>query len=77
MKFSKITTNGRITIPASLRKKYGFTPGRKVKFEIVEDGIILIPLVTKQEVRANAGILGMKGKLLKSLMKEKKRERAL
>lgn len=77
MKISKLTTNGRITIPAPLRKKYGLTPGRRVKFKIVEDGIILIPLVTKDEIKTNAGFLGMKGKLLKSLMEEKKREREL
>jgi AbrB family looped-hinge helix DNA binding protein len=91
MKISKLTTNGRITIPAPLRKKYGLTSGRHVKFKIVEDGIILIPLVTKEEihpvrlksqkkpliinlsngVRTNIGFLGMKGKLLKSLLKEK------
>jgi len=66
-----------VTIPEPLRKKYGLTPGRRVKFEIVEDGIILIPLVTKDEVRMNIGILGMKGRMLKSLMEEKKREREL
>lgn len=75
MKFSKVTTNGRVTIPAAIRKKYGLTPGRRVKFKIVEDGIILIPLVTKDEIKTNAGFLGMKGKLLKSLMEDKEREK--
>ena len=73
----KVTTNGRVTIPASLRKKYKLTPGRRVKFEPTADGIIIIPPATPEEIRMNAGILGMKGKLLKSLMKEKKREREL
>jgi AbrB family looped-hinge helix DNA binding protein len=77
MKISKLTTNGRITIPAPLRKKYGLTPGRRVKFETAGDGIEIIPLATPEEIRANAGFLGMKGKLLKSLLKEKKREREL
>lgn len=75
MKFSKLTTNGRITIPAPLRKKYGLTPGRRVKFEITENGIEIIPLATAEEIRANIGFLGIKGKLLKSLMDEKKIER--
>lgn len=77
MKLARVTSNGRLTIPASLRKKYDLTPGRKVKFEAIEDAIRIIPLVTLEEVEATAGFLGMKGKLLKSLMKEKKRERRL
>ena len=85
MKISKLSTNGRVTIPAALRKKYGLSPGRKVKFELEEDGVLIIPLATPEEIKANAGILRMKGKLLKSLMEEKpsrsasggKREREL
>jgi len=77
MKFSRVTTNGRLTIPASLREKYKLTSGRKVKFELTEDGIRIIPLATPEEIKTNVGILGMKGKLLKSLMQEKKREREL
>jgi len=75
MKFSKVTTNGRVTIPAELRKKFGLTPGRKVKFEPTEDGVRIIPLATPEEIRANAGLLGLKGKMLKSLMEDKKIER--
>ena len=77
MKFSKLTTNGRVTIPAPLRKKYGLTPGRRVKLEIAEDGVRIIPLATPDEIKVNAGFLGMNGKLLKSLMEEKKIEREL
>jgi AbrB family looped-hinge helix DNA binding protein len=77
MKFVKLTTNGRVTIPVSLRKKYGLTPGSKVKFEPIEEGIRIIPLATPEEIRANIGLLGMKGKMLKSLMEEKKIEREL
>lgn len=77
MKLVKLTTNGRVTVPAQLRIKYGLTPGRKVKFEIVEDGIHLIPLVTSKEVKMNVGFLGTKGKLLKALMERKKREHKL
>jgi hypothetical protein len=43
-KFTKLTSNGRITLPAKLRT---------------------------EEIKANAGFLGMKGILLKALMKEK------
>ena len=72
MKFSRLTTNGRVTIPAELRKKYKFYPGRRVKFEAAEDGIKIIPFATPEEIKANIGFLGTKGKLLKSLMEEKK-----
>jgi hypothetical protein len=45
--------------------------------ETTEDGVRIIPLATPEEIRANIGFLGMKGKLLKSLMEEKKIEREL
>ena len=74
MKLAKVTTNGRVTIPAELREKYNLNPGRRVKFEVAEDGIRIIPLVTPQEVMSNIGFLGTKGKLLKALMEDKRRE---
>jgi AbrB family looped-hinge helix DNA binding protein len=88
LKIAKFTTRGRITIPAKLRKKYKLHPGTKVKFVVEKDGIKIIPIgktITKEIIRDNAGILGMKGELLKSLMEEKpsrsasggKREREL
>lgn len=77
MKYSKLTTNGRVTIPAKLRKKYKLNPGRKVKFEIEDGGIRIIPLVTKEEVKNNIGFLGANGKMLKDLMREKKIEREI
>ena len=75
MKLAKVTTNGRVTIPALLRKKYNLTPGRKVKFETTEDGIMILALATSEEIKANIGFLGMKGKLLKALMEGKKLEK--
>lgn len=77
MKSLKVTSNGRITIPAALRKKHNLTPGRKVIFRVTEEGIVVIPLATVVDIRANIGFLGWKGKLLKSLMDEKKIEREL
>lgn len=77
MKLVKVTANGRVTIPAALRKKYRLHPGRKVKFEANNDRIEIIPLVTPEDIKANIGFLGTKGKLLKSLMEEKRFEREL
>lgn len=76
MKIYKVTTGGRVTVTAELRKKYKLKPGTRVKFSEEENGIKIIP-ITPETIKANAGFLGMKGKLLKSLMKEKKREREL
>lgn len=75
IKICKVTSGGRITIPAELRKKFGLTPGREVKFAENDDGIRIIPLVTKKEIRNNIGFLGTGEKLLKALMEEKRRER--
>ncbi len=75
MKFSKVSSNGRVTIPVDIRKRYNLTVGSKVKFELTENGILIIPLVSSDEVKANIGFLGTDGKLLKALMEEKERER--
>lgn len=73
----KLTTNGRVTIPAELRKKYNLNPGTRVNFVADEDGILIIP-VTHETIRTNVGSLGIKGKsLVKALMEEKKIEREL
>ena len=40
-------------------------------------GIKTIPLITAKEIKANIGFLGIGGKMLKSLLKEKKKERML
>lgn len=75
MKTLKLTTNGRITIPKILRRKYGLNPGTRVNFIEEGDGIRIIP-TTHETIRANVGFLGIKGKsLLKSLIEEKKIER--
>jgi len=77
----KITSGGRVTIPVELRKKYNLNPGTRVSFVSESDGIkIILPkeqAITKETIKVNAGFLGMRGKLLKSLMEEKKREREL
>ncbi len=74
MKLLKVTTNGRVTIPAPLRKKYGLTSGRKVKFEEEEESIKIIPLISPEGIKENAGFLRIKGKLLRTLMDEKDKE---
>lgn len=75
MKIARVTTNGRVSIPAELRKKYGLYPGRKVKFEIADHRLLIIPVATAEEITVKTGSLGLKGKMLGSLMVEKKREK--
>lgn len=77
MKLIRVTTDGRVTIPKPLRKKYKLTPGRKVRFEVKQDGIKIISLVTTEEIKASAGFLGTNGKLLRALIKDRKIEREL
>ncbi|HMN26274.1 MAG TPA: AbrB/MazE/SpoVT family DNA-binding domain-containing protein [Ignavibacteriaceae bacterium] len=75
MKIAKLTANGRVTIPAKLRTKFNLAPGKRVKFEVEQDAIKIIPIATPKEIKSNAGFLGTKGKLLKLLMEEKRIEK--
>jgi AbrB family looped-hinge helix DNA binding protein len=74
MKISKVTSGGRVTIPAELRKKYNLSPGTSVNLTAEEDGIKIRKALTKEAIKSNIGFLGTRGKLLKALMKEKKRD---
>lgn len=76
MKILKVTSGGRITLPVELRKKYGIKTGTRVNFIEEKDGIKII-LLTYDTIKAYTGFLGTNGRLLKSLMEEKKREREL
>ena len=76
MKSSKVTSGGRVTIPAPLRKKHNLKHGTQLVFVEEKNGIKIIS-VTAEAIKMFAGFLGTKGKLLKSLMEEKKEEREL
>lgn len=43
----KVTTHGRITIPAELRKKHGIKTPAKILIEELKDGIKIYPLNEK------------------------------
>ncbi len=76
METSIVTSKGQVVIPSRIRKKFGIKNGTKIHFSDEGKEIKIIP-VTKEMIDQNAGILGTKGKLLKALMEEKKREREL
>ena len=76
MKKSVVTVKGQVVIPSRIRKKYGIKKGTTVHFYDNEGEIKLVPL-TPDLIDQNAGILNTKGKLLKALIKEKRKERKL
>jgi AbrB family looped-hinge helix DNA binding protein len=76
METSVVTTKGQIVIPKKIRKNLGITKGSKVAF-IEKDGKIVLQPLDKSYFESLAGILGTNGKMLKSLMDDKKKEREL
>ena len=71
-----VTVKGQIVIPAKLRRKLGIKKGTQV-YIYERDGEITIKPITDDYIRNMAGMAGTKGKLLKSLMNDKAKEREL
>ncbi|HHT9109369.1 MAG TPA: AbrB/MazE/SpoVT family DNA-binding domain-containing protein [Candidatus Wunengus sp. YC63] len=76
METSVVTSKGQVVIPSKLRHKYGIKNGTRVHFYEVNGEIRLVP-VTPELIDKNIGLLGTKGKLMRALQEEKKREREL
>lgn len=76
METSVVTTKGQIVVPAKIRNKFGIKKGVKVAF-IEQNGKLIIQPLDKNYFESLAGILGTEGKMLKSLMEDKKKEREL
>lgn len=69
-----VKANGRLVIPARLRRKLGIKPGTKVCF--VERGNeILFQAVTKEYVRSVCGMLKNSTPVTKELLDERKRDK--
>ena len=73
MEESVVTVKGQVVIPSRIKKKFGIKKGTPINFYDNEGEIKLIPL-TPDLIDKNAGILNTKGKLLKALIKEKRKE---
>jgi len=73
---SIVTVKGQIVVPANIRRKFGIKKGTKIAF-IEQHGKLFIQPLDKSYFESLAGVLGTEGKLLKSLMEDKKREREL
>jgi AbrB family looped-hinge helix DNA binding protein len=76
METSVVTSKGQVLIPVKIRRKFGIKEGTKVAF-IEQDGKLIVQTLDKEYFNKLAGILDEKGKMLKSLMEDKKKEREL
>lgn len=74
MEIAVVNSKRQIVIPVSIRRKYGIKNGSKVAF-IEKEGKLIVQPLNKDYFNNLAGILGEKGKMLKSLMDDKKKER--
>ena len=76
METSIVTVKGQLVVPAKIRRKFKIGKGTRVAF-IEQNGKLILQPLDKSYFESLSGILGTKGKLLRSLMAEKKREREL
>lgn len=76
METSIVTVKGQVVVPARIRRKFGIKKGTRVAFIEREGKLVMQPL-DKNYFESLAGILGTDGRLLKSLMQDKKKEREL
>lgn len=68
-----VSTKGQVVIPEPLRTRYKIEKGTQVNFFAQGDNIILHP-ITRDSIEKLRGILGTRGKLLKTLLEERKKD---
>ena len=76
METSVVTVKGQIVVPVKIRRRFGMKKGTRVAF-IERNGKLMIQPLDKSYFENLAGILGTKGKMMRSLMEDKKKEREL
>jgi len=76
METSIVTSKGQVVIPSKLRRKYGIKNGTRIHFFEVNGEMRIVP-VTPELIDKNIGLRGTKGKLMRALLEDKKREREL
>ena len=69
-----VTTKGQIVIPAKIRRKHNIKRGTKLYIEERGDELIL-KAVTPAYFEKIAGVLQTKGKLSKTLLEERAKDR--
>ena len=73
MNVVKATVKGQILIPASLRRRYRIERGTPLRVYGGKNRIILEP-VDRDSVEEGRGMLKTKGRVLRSLIEDRKRE---
>jgi len=70
-----VTEKGTVTIPVRIRKKYNLKRGSKVKFVETEQGALLIPSPSFEELR---GVIkkDLAYQMIKELQQERREEAA-
>lgn len=76
MAMTVATAKGQVVIPSKIRKKYDIKKGTKLCIIEKGDQIILQPL-TKEYFEKMAGILNTKGKLTKTILEERAKEKTI
>lgn len=74
MEKSVVTTKGQIVVPVKLRRRLGIKRGTVVGFIEQGNALLLKPL-DRDYFAQMSGIAETKGKMLQSLLADKKRER--
>ena len=70
------TVKGQIIIPAAIRKKFNIKKGTRVNVYEKANKIIVEP-IPDDAVQEGRGMLKTRGRVLKALMKDRKREAKL
>lgn len=76
MESSIVGAKGQVVIPQKIRAMFQVKPGTRIHFEARDGEIVLTPL-TPLYFERMAGCLGTGGKATKTLLEERKKERAL
>ena len=69
-----VTSEGRLVVPARLRRTHGITPGTKICFIEWNDEILFRP-ITPHYIRSVCGMLKSKTPATQELLKERAREK--
>jgi AbrB family looped-hinge helix DNA binding protein len=69
-----VGANGRILLPAKIRRRFKIKEGMTIAFIEQNDKLVILPLHARY-FKDLAGIVGTKGKILGSLLHDKKRDR--
>ena len=75
MESAVVGTKGQVVIPKKIRAMFHIKQGTRVHFEARHGEIVLTP-VTPRYFEHMAGCLGTGGKATKTLLEERKKERA-